>query len=112
VDFVTGTQILALVGVENPTQIETLWADAVASAVNSGITVRLNGAVIASPSPANDELLVAAGLAGAEAFKRREAIFGQTGYADLEANAVRLSRDYLDGVQPLIDRYSNGPGIG
>jgi hypothetical protein len=78
----------------------------------SGLTTRLNGAVIESPSGAEDELNVALLLAGAEGYKRREATFGLTGFADLEGNAIRVARDYLAGMQPLVDRYGNGPGIG
>jgi hypothetical protein len=51
-------------------------------------------------------------MAGGEAYKRREAPFGVTGYNDMEGNAIRLARDYLEGVKPVIDRYGNGPGIG
>lgn len=108
----TGADILSFVGVTAPNAEQSAWADACAAAVLSGITEKLNGAVIASPSPAEDELNVAARLAGAEAFKRREATFGLTGYADLEGNAIRVARDYLAGVAPLIERYGAGPGIG
>jgi hypothetical protein len=59
-----------------------------------------------------DELKVAARIAGTEAFKRKEAAFGLTGYADLQGAAIRVSRDYLQAVYPQIDRYGNGPGIG
>lgn len=106
--FVTGAQILSFVGVTTPAAADTQWADAVAAAVDSGITVRLNGATVTDDS----ELTAAALLAGAEAYKRREATFGLTGYADLEGNAIRVARDYLAGIAPMIDRYSNGPGIG
>ena len=106
--FVTGAQILAFVGVDTPAAQDTQWADAVAAAVDSGITIRLNGATVVDDS----ELTAVALLAGAEAYKRREATFGLTGYADLEGNAIRVARDYLAGIAPMIDRYSNGPGIG
>lgn len=106
--FVTGSQILAFVGVSAPTAQDTEWANSVAAAVDIGITTRLNGATVADDS----ELNAAALLAGAEAYKRREASFGLTGYADLEGNAIRVARDYLAGIAPMIDRYSNGPGIG
>ena len=109
---VTGAQILAFVGVKTPTTDDTTWANAVATAVTAAMLSRLNGAVIASPSDAENELNVALLLAGAEAYKRKEATFGSTGYADLEGNAVALSRDYIDAVAPLIDRWSAGPGIG
>lgn len=104
----TGAQVLSFVGVKTPTADDTTWANAVAAAVLAGITARLNGAV----PTAWEELNVAALLAGAEAFKRREAAFGLTGYADMEGNAIRVARDYLEGMKPIIDRYSNGPGIG
>jgi hypothetical protein len=108
----TGAHVITFVGVINPTQDQIDWADAVAKAVLSGANVRLNGAIIASPSEAEDELNVAILLAAAEGYKRREATFGLTGYSDLEGNAIRVARDYLTGVAPLIDRYGNGPGIG
>lgn len=107
----TGTQILAFVGKTVPTQQDTDWADMVAAAILSGVTTRLNGAVILDLSPAESELNVAMLLAGAEGFKRKEATFGLTGYADLEGNAIRVARDYLEGMKPLIDRYGTGPGI-
>lgn len=111
---VTGTQILAFVGdiAYVPGTPEAIWADAVAAALMSGVQHRLNGAVIVDGSGAEAELNVALLLGGAEGYKRREATFGLTGYADLEGNAIRVARDYLDGVRPLIERYSAGPGIG
>jgi hypothetical protein len=109
---VTGTQILTFVGVTTPTVDQQAWADKVASALISGLTVRLNGAIILDDSAAEDELEVALLIAGAEAYKRQEATFGLTGYADLEGSAIRVARDYLDSVKPMIDRYSAGPGIG
>jgi len=109
---VTGAQILTFVGNKTPATEDTEWADAIAKALTSGLTVRLNGAVIADGSIAEDELNVALRLAGAEGYKRREATFGLTGYADLEGAAIRVARDYLDSVRPQIDRYSAGPGIG
>jgi len=108
----TAEQILAFVGVDNPTEPETTWAEMVAAALVSGVTHRLNGAVIVDGSGAEDELNVALLLGGAEGYKRREATFGLTGFADIEGNAIRVARDYLDGVRPLIERYGNGPGIG
>ena len=108
----TGAQVLAFVGVTAPSQAQADWADAVAKAVVSGVTVKLNGAVIESPSMAEDELNVALLLAGAEAYKRSEATFGSVGFADLEGSATKLARDYIEGIKPLIDRYSAGPGIG
>jgi len=106
----TGAQVLAFVGVKSPTTADTDWANAVAGAVVQGITHRLNGAT--TTPEAETELNVAAMIAGAEAYKRREATFGVAGYADLEGNAIRVAKDYLEGMRPVIDRYGNGPGIG
>lgn len=107
--WVTGSQVLAFVGNVAPDATETTWADAVASAVDSATTTMLNGSI--PSSAAITEIEVAALIASAEAYKRREAIFGLTGYADMEGQAVRVARDYMDGVRPLIMRYSI-PGIG
>ena len=108
-DFVTGAEILTYVGVKNPTSEDTAWAEACASAVNDGITVRLNGVEIMDPGIG--ELHTAAIMAGGETYKRREAPFGITGFHDLEGNAIRISRDYIDSIAPIISRYSV-PGIG
>lgn len=108
--FITGTQILLYVGVKSPNEVETAWAEYVADAINEGIVVRLNGAEITNPPPA--ELITAAIMAAAEAYKRREAPFGGTAFAADDQTAIRLARDYLHAVAPMIDRYGNGPGIG
>lgn len=110
--YVTGAQVLAFAGITSPSEAETEWADACAAAVNAAIVSRLNGAVIADPSEARDELTVAARLAASEAFKRKEATFGLTGFSDLQGAAIRVARDYMDGVKPLVDRYRIVGGIG
>lgn len=108
--FTTAAQVLAYVGVKTPDELEAAWAEACAAAVNDGVTVRLNGAPTTLPLPS--ELTLAATMAGGEAYKRREAPFGITGFSDLQGEAIRIARDYLEGIKPTIDRYSNGPGIG
>jgi hypothetical protein len=110
VEWVTGAEVLAFVGIDAPTSGEATWADAVAGAVSSAIDRRLNGATV--PVEALPEVRVAATLAASEAFRRRSAPFGVTGYADLAGVAIRVARDYLEGVRPLVDRWSNGPGVG
>jgi hypothetical protein len=107
--LVDAAAVLAYAGVKTPSQAETDWAALCAAAVDEGITIRLNGAVLADPAPS--ELTLVATMAAGEAYKRKETPFGQTGFSDTE-NAVRFARDYLDGVRPQIDRYGNGPGIG
>jgi len=104
----TGADILGFVGVKVPSASEIQWADMCAGAVLHGISTRLNGAVPVF----YEELNTAALLAGTECYKRKEAMFGLTGYADIEGAAIRVARDYLNGIAPLIDRHSNGPGIG
>jgi hypothetical protein len=108
-EWTTGAAILSIVGVTAPADSETTaWAAACAAAVNAGIDHRMAGVpVIDPPDPAAyPELTYAAGIAGAEAYKRREAIYGLTGYVDLEGAAIRVARDYLAGVEPLIARYA------
>lgn len=113
--YVSEADVLAFVGIETPDAFETAWANLCAAAVQSAFDVRLSGATIVDPSPQFTELKLAARLAAAEAFKRREATFGVTGYADMNNAAIRVARDYVTGVEPIINRYTlRGPagGIG
>jgi hypothetical protein len=86
------------------------WAQACASAVSAGFDARLEGAVFASPpiEPPElpPELRLVARIAGIEAYKRREATFGITGYVDLQGAAIRVARDYLEAAAPVIARYA------
>jgi hypothetical protein len=109
-EYITKEGLLAFIGKGSPSQIEDEWAQKVTDAINEGIDQRLNGAAVTNPVPA--ELVTAAYLAGSEAFRRREASFGSTGYSDMEGTATRLARDYLDSIAPVINRYNAGPGIG
>ena len=110
-EWVTGAEVLAFVGIDAPTPGEETWSNAVAVAVSSGIDTRLNGATVPAGAP-EAEVRAAAVMAASEGFRRRTAPFGVTGYADLQGVAIRVARDYLEGVRPLVDRYSRGPGIG
>jgi hypothetical protein len=110
--YVTGGEVLTQVGATSPDADETAWAGLVAGAIESAIAVRLNGAVIVDPSPAFTEIKVAALIAAQEAYKRKEAVFGVTGFADLQGAAIRVARDYMDGVRPILDRYRLGAGGG
>lgn len=109
--FASPFEILNYVAVKHPNETEQAWAELCAEAVNDGITVRLNGAPIADPVGVS-ELHSAAIMAGGEMYKRREAPFAVTGFTDVDGNAISLSRDYLTGIKTIIDRYSNGPGMG
>jgi hypothetical protein len=107
-EWITADGILGAVGVPTPADAESAaWAAACASAVSDGIDRRLAG-IDPPPDPAGaPELVFAATVAGAEAYKRREAVYGLTGYVDLEGAAIRVARDYLEGVAPIIARYAS-----
>lgn len=109
IEWVTGPAILAHWNVRVPSPEDSTWAELCASAVNAGIARRLDDALLVTPiDPALYAELHYAGLiAGAEAYKRREAAFGVTGYSDLQGIAIRVARDYLEGVSPLIARYAS-----
>lgn len=109
-EWTTGPELLAFVGIDSPSTGESTWADAIADAVNAGVDRHLNGATV--PPEGVPEVEAAATMAGAEGFRRRTAPFGVTGYSDLAGVAIRVARDYLEGVKPLLDRWSAGPGIG
>jgi hypothetical protein len=105
VEWVTGSAILAHAGKRTPTAEDEEWAALCAQAVNAGMDHRLEGALYVDPPPPA-ELTFAALQAGTEAFKRREAVFGLTGYVDLQGAAVRIARDYLEAQAPIIQRYA------
>ena len=109
-EWVTGAEVLAFVGITAPKPGEVTWSDAVALAVSAAVDRRLNGATV--PPEGEPEVRAAAVLAASEAFRRNSAPFGVTGYSDLAGVAIRVARDYLEGVKPLVDRWSAGPGIG
>lgn len=107
--WITGAAILDALGVATPGTQDSAWADACAAAVNAGIDQRLAGVPMVDPPlpvDAYPELTWAATIAGAEAYKRREAVYGLTGYVDLEGAAIRVARDYLEGIAPIIARYA------
>ena len=92
-------------GSSSPSADDVEWSERCADAVNAGLDARLVGALLVMP-PAPPELVVVAELAGVEAYKRREAVFGVTGYVDLQGAAIRVARDYLDAYAPIIARYA------
>jgi hypothetical protein len=108
IEWVTGPAILAHWNVRVPAAEDSTWAELCAAAVNAGMARRLADAELVIPiDPAlYAELHYAAIVAGAEAYKRREAAFGVTGYSDLQGIAIRVARDYLESVSPIIARYA------
>jgi hypothetical protein len=113
-EWVTADEILAQTGAYSDpsaaSPADRTWAELCAGAVSDGIDKRLEGAIWAAPlvEPAAlpFELRWAALGAGVESYKRREATFGLTGYVDLQGAAIRVARDYLEAVAPLIARYA------
>lgn len=104
-EWIDATTILERAGNGSPSAEDSEWAELCADAVNAGLDKRLEGAIyIAPPLPA--ELVWCATMAGVEAFKRREAVFGLTGYVDLQGAAIRVARDYLEAQAPIIARYA------
>jgi hypothetical protein len=105
--WVTGAEVLLHAGVTanggTASPDDEAWADACAAAVSAGFDRRLSGATVVGDEP---ELVWAARGAGVEAYKRREAVFGLTGYVDLQGAAIRVARDYIDAVGPTIARYA------
>jgi hypothetical protein len=116
--WVTGDEILVASGAytdpSTATPADSEWAALVADAVSGGFDSRLLGAwgvdvdgvPLPAPAPLPAELVAHARIAGVELYKRREATFGLTGYVDLQGAAIRLARDYLEGVAPIIARYA------
>lgn len=108
--WVTGSEILLHAGAyadpASATPADVAWSDLCASAVSGGLDERLQGAVWVNPPALPAELQVAALTAGVECYKRREATFGLTGYVDLQGAAIRIARDYLEGIAPIIARYA------
>lgn len=118
--WVTGAAILVQSGAytdpASATPADIAWADDVAAAISAGFDARLIGAwgddgadpplPLPPPTPLPAELEVAALNAGVELYKRREAPFGPTGYVDIQGSAIRLARDYLEAVAPIIARYA------
>jgi hypothetical protein len=106
--WVTAELILSRSGASSsPSPDDLEFADVCADAVNAGMDQVLEGATIVGDEP---ELLWLASMAGVEAYKRREAVFGITGYVDLQGAAIRVARDYLEAQRPILARYAT-PGI-
>jgi len=107
-EWTTGPELLTHLGVSSPSPADSEWAELCAGAVSAGVDKRLADAELAEGSDPElyRELRFAARIAGAEAYKRREAAFGVTGYTDLQGIAIRVARDYLESVAPILARYA------
>jgi hypothetical protein len=106
--WVTAAAILVRSGApSSPSPDDLEFAELCAGAVNAGVDDVLEGATVTGTEP---ELLWLASMAGVEAYKRREAVFGITGYVDLQGAAIRVARDYLEAQRPILNRYAT-PGL-
>lgn len=111
--WTTGTAILAHVGKATPAEADEAWADACAAAVCAGIDTRLGHAGDETGAPDEwAELTRAALTAGAHAYKQREAPLGVSTFADVTGAAVRVARDAISTIAPIIDRYRSDFGVG
>lgn len=108
--WIDGATILDRAGATDPSSSDTDWAELCAGAINAGIDHRLYGSTLVNPliAPAElpPEVVAAASYAGVEAYKRREAVFAVTGFVDLQGAAIRVARDYLEGIRPILARYA------
>jgi hypothetical protein len=109
-EWTTAAAILKLSGAPaSPSADDLEFAELCASAVNAALDDVLADALTVVPPlvvGTEPELLWLARMAGVEAYKRREAVFGITGYVDLQGAAIRVARDYLEAQRPILARYS------
>jgi hypothetical protein len=111
VPLVTGTEVLDTAGVPSAGRdpATLTWADQVAGAIIAAVT-RYMGAEPVPADPGYPEIQPAALLAALELYKRREAPYGVTGWADPMGQAIRLARDYIQPIQPILARWRpSGP---
>lgn len=117
--LVTGPEVLALAGTPRPTADQTAWADMCAAALCAAVLQYLGEYLYLSPGttdydvgePGYEEVQPATQLAAVELYKRREAPFGTTSYADAYGQAIRLSRDYLHPIMPTLRRWHPTAGV-
>jgi hypothetical protein len=104
----TPDELLTYCGAPEPHDTADLaWASLVIAGATAGISRALNrgDAPVLEPG-ASAELTMALRFAAAEGWKRREAPFAVLPYADLSGAAVRLSRDYLESIRPILQRWN------
>lgn len=107
-EWTTAAVILARSGApDSPSPDDQEFAELCAGAVNAAIDSVLADALIVNPLLTSEpELEWLASMAGVEAYKRREAVFGITGYVDLAGAAIRVARDYIEAQRPILARYA------
>lgn len=109
--ILTGADFLAWAGVKQPTPDDSAWADLAAAAITAAIHDELD-IVDAAALDTAPEIQAAARLAASELYQRRSAPFGSTGYVEPNTGTiVRLARDYIDAIRPILWRYRNVAGL-
>lgn len=113
--WTSGDAITDALGIASPDELATAWAAACAAAVSAAIdTLLADDHELAGIDPDGEEwaeITRAATVAGVYAYKQRDAPLGVSTFSDLEGAAIRLARDYIDAIRPILDRYAR-PGIG
>lgn len=111
-EWVTAAAILGGSGApSSPSPADEEWAEMCAAALNAGIDDVLSDTLAdGTVTGTEPEVVWLARIGGTEAYKRREAVFAITGYVDLQGTAIRVARDYLEGVRPILARYAS-PGL-
>jgi hypothetical protein len=94
---------LAFVRITSPNQGEQDWALMLSNAINGAIAAYL-GDVALGPT-AQDEIYAAAHRAFGYAWKYREAPFGEAQWLDEQGGAVRLARDWIEPIKPILNRW-------
>jgi hypothetical protein len=112
--IITGAELLAWMGTRNPSTADTDWADLCAAAFDQAITMYLDWPTVTPAIVPADypELHTAALLGAGEAYRRRDAPYGTTGFVEPAMGAViRFARDYIESVKPILFRYRNVAGL-
>jgi hypothetical protein len=106
--WVDGPAVLLYVGALSPiAPDDAAYAESCAASVNAAVDTYLDQPEGWTPSErCRAEVCQAARIAAADLYKRREAPFGLTsGYTDMAGVALRVARDPLEGVRPMLDRW-------
>ena len=109
--YVTGGAILTHVRKEGATGDEEDWADACAAAIEGVIDEFLDGGALTPTSSQEAELIVAALQDGAACYIGRTAPHGIMSIS-AEGDIVRLGRNLIRELDPILQRIQGGPGIG
>jgi len=105
----TPTTGLAFVRISSPNQGEQDWADMLAPAINSAVVAYLGDVIL--DVDAQVEVDAASHRAFGYGWKYREAPFGEAQWLDEQGGAVRLARDWIEPIKPILDRWRDPTGM-